>query len=67
MIRVENDCVGCEDIGLHCIGYPCRYKQVKRYYCDECGDETTLYDTEYGELCRDCLLEKFDIIEGSEW
>lgn len=59
----ENECVDC---GLPCFN-SCRYLNVTRYYCDECGDESTLYETEYGELCEVCLLKKFPKVEGSEW
>lgn len=67
MRKLEDECVGCKDLGLHCFGDSCPNKDVPHFYCDECGDETTLYDTEYGELCADCLLEKFHKIDGSEW
>lgn len=60
---IGNECVDC---GLPCF-ISCPYLNVTRYYCDECGDETTLYETEYGELCEICLLKKFPKVEGSEW
>lgn len=63
MRKTENECVDC---GLLCFSY-CQYLNVTRYYCDECGDEGTLYETEYGELCAQCLLKKFPKVEGSEW
>ena len=52
--------------GLPCFS-SCPYLNVTRYYCDECGDEAILYETEYGELCAECLLKKFPTVEGSEW
>lgn len=67
MKQIENECVGCKDVGLYCLGLTCPNRNVERYYCDECGCEETLYDTEYGELCADCLLKKFPKVEGSEW
>ena len=57
MTRIENDCVGCE----HCIG--CGRKHAVYYVCDRCNDYVDpeeLYDTEAGELCKDCLLEMFE-------
>lgn len=66
MKQIENECVGCKSLGLHCIGILCPNRNVSHYYCDECGDETTLYKTEYGELCEVCLLKKFPKVEGSE-
>ena len=64
MVIIENECVGCD---LPCIHEACRYYAVKRYYCDECGDENVLRDTEFGELCESCLLNKFPIVEGSNY
>lgn len=62
---IENDCVGCPpEIG--CLGSTCRYSNAPHYYCDECGDEAKLYEYENKELCENCLLEKFPIVEGSE-
>lgn len=65
MKRVVNECVGCTDIGLHCIGDSCPKRNVVRFYCDKCGNETTLYDYYGDELCADCLLEEFEVVEGS--
>lgn len=61
---LENECVSC---GLPCLGNSCPNRNVPHYYCDECKEESVLYDSEFGELCADCLLEKFPIVEGSEW
>lgn len=57
MIKHENECVGC---GLHCLGDSCPNRNVRRLYCDHCGDEVDeLYryfdDT---ELCEECVKEK---------
>lgn len=59
MIKYENDCVGCD---LPCLGSSCPNRNVPHYYCDECGDETTLYDYDGEQLCSSCLLSKFEII-----
>lgn len=65
MKKIENECVDC---GFHCIGDACRYRNVVRFYCDRCKDEATLYDYYGEELCEECLLKEFKIIEGSnEW
>ena len=53
---IESDCVGCE---LPCIYEACPHYQVEVHYCDECGYEDILYETDWGELCKDCLLKKF--------
>lgn len=65
MIRIENDCVDC---GLPCLGRSCPLTSVKHFYCDECGDETTLYRFYDGEeLCINCIKKKLEVVEGSEF
>ena len=65
MKRIENECVGCSpDLG--CLGSGCPYLNVPHYYCDKCDEEETLYYYDGEELCADCLLEKFEIVDGSE-
>ena len=51
MIRIENDCVGCE----RCIG--CGRNRTKHYYCDKCKNEEDLYYFEGEELCIDCIIK----------
>ncbi len=63
MRRTENECVDC---GLPCIGDSCQHRRVTRFYCDECGEEAQLYEYEDRQLCGDCLLNEFKIVEGSE-
>lgn len=66
MKQIENECVCCEP-SLGCLGNRCRYRNVVRYYCDRCGDETTLYNYYGEELCEECLLKEFEVVEGSEY
>ena len=66
MIKVENECVGCPP-EMGCMGSSCPYMNVTRYYCDDCKDETTLYEYEGQELCADCVLKRLPVVEGSEW
>lgn len=57
MVRIENNCVGCE----RC--YHCGRDHVKAYICDKCGnyvDSDELYDTDAGELCKACMLQMFE-------
>lgn len=63
MKKIENECVRC---GLPCLGYSCPNRRVVRFYCDKCGKETTLRHYEEQELCADCLIENFEVVEGSE-
>lgn len=67
MKKIVNECYGCKDVGLPCLGSTCPNKNVAHYYCDKCGDETVLYEYDDEELCQHCLLEKFNVIEGSEY
>lgn len=64
MRTYTNECVGCE---LPCLYASCPHYNVERFFCDECGDETTLREYDGRELCESCLLKKFSIIEGSEY
>ena len=62
MKQIENDCVSC---GMPCLYEGCPYYRVEHYYCDVCGAEETLYNTDDGELCADCVLDNIDKVEGS--
>lgn len=65
MRRIENDCVGCPpEIG--CLGDSCRYRNVPHYYCDYCGYEEKLYHYDNDEICEECLLKQFEVVEGSD-
>ena len=63
MKRIEDECAGC---GLPCLGNSCPYKNVVHFYCDKCEDEGILYHYDDLELCKDCLLKEFEIVEGSD-
>lgn len=60
-----NECVGCPP-GVPCMGDSCPYLHVTRWYCDECEAEETLYYMDGQELCAECVLEKLDVVEGSD-
>lgn len=66
MKKMENECVGCVGLGLLCLGSSCPNRNVIRFYCDECGEEGKLYHCDGMEICEECLLKKFDIVEGSD-
>jgi hypothetical protein len=63
--KTENECVGCPS-EMGCIGSSCKYLNVTRYYCDYCGEEATLYDYYDEEVCAECILKSYNIIEGSD-
>ena len=54
------------DLGLNCIGNICQNRNVTRFYCDRCGEEEVLYDYYGEEICEECLLKEFEIVEGSD-
>ena len=66
MKKIENECLGCKDIGLHCFGSSCPYRNVARFYCDRCGEEEKLYHYDGEELCANCILEEYEIVDGSD-
>lgn len=63
MVVYENECVSC---GLHCLYTACKYYEVAHYVCDRCGAEETLYDYDGEQLCASCILDQYNIIDGSE-
>ena len=63
MKKIENECVSC---GLPCLGSGCPNRNVIRFYCDRCGEEGKLYHYDSEEICEECLLKEFDVVEGSE-
>lgn len=60
----DSDCVSC---GLPCIYEACPYYKVPHFVCDLCKDEDVrLYHYNGLELCGDCILREFDLVEGTE-
>jgi hypothetical protein len=57
MIKIENQCVGCET----CMPY-CSKREVKVLICDDCGDECQelYYGTDGQEVCNVCLKHHVD-------
>lgn len=56
MVRIENECVGCD---YPCIGKrACPLTHVRRFYCDVCHDEAdTLYWYGSQQWCRECIIK----------
>ena len=67
MRKVENECCDCAVPAYPCMGDSCPKRNVVHYYCDECGVEEMLYHFDGEELCGDCLLGRFYIVEGSDY
>lgn len=60
----ENECVNC---GLPCVFESCPNYKVKHFRCDFCKNEDIkLYEYNGYEICGDCLLKEFDVVEGSD-
>ena len=66
MITIENECVGCPK-ELGCLGSSCPNREVTRHYCDECGEETKLYEFEGKELCIDCIEKYLIVVDGTDY
>ena len=63
MITYEDECVGCPT-EMGCMGSACPNRNVKHLCCDECGDDVKkLYKYDGREICEDCLLTEFEVIE----
>lgn len=62
MKKTESECVGC---GFPCLLGACPNYRVTRYYCDKCYSEETLYKTDEGELCAECIIDNLQRVEGS--
>lgn len=67
MERIENDCCGCAVPAYPCTGSACPLRNARHYYCDECGNETTLYHWNDRQLCEKCVIEQLDVVEGSDY
>ena len=47
-----------------CMGSACPNRNVKHLYCDKCGDDVEkLYKYDGQEICEECLLKEFEVIE----
>ena len=66
MIYYTNECVDC---GLPCLGDSCPYRNVMHSKCEFCNEEDIrLYHYNGYEICEECLLKEFDVVEGTdEW
>ena len=67
MVKYENECCGCAVPGYPCLGDACKLRRVPHFYCDECKEETTLYEFDGKQLCASCVLKKLPIVEGSDF
>ena len=61
-----NECCDCATPGYPCMGSACPRRSVEHFLCDKCKTEAKLYEYDGKELCEECLLEEFPVIEGSD-
>ena len=66
MRKIENECCDCAVPAYPCLGSLCPKRNVVHIYCDDCGEETELYDYDGAELCKDCIFERLDLKEITE-
>ena len=52
-----NNCVSC---GLPCMLFCPLRDDSYEWVCDDCGEQTQLYDYEGKELCLDCIERRLD-------
>lgn len=64
MVVEENRCQGCDAALYPCTGDICELRHCRVLYCDKCKNEADkLYDYGGEELCEECLLKEFEVIE----
>ena len=64
MITYEDECCGCATESYSCLGSACPNRNTKHLYCDKCGgDVEKLYKYKGAEICGECLLTEFEVIE----
>ena len=64
MITYEDECCGCATENFPCFGSTCPNRKVKHLYCDKCKDDVKkLYKYDGQEICEECLLKEFEVIE----
>ena len=60
----ENRCCGCAAPGYPCLGDSCELRHYRALHCDKCGGEIDkLYKYDNEEICEECLLKEFEVIE----
>lgn len=69
MRKLVDNCVGCMDLGLHCIGRSCPNRKIYVEFCDECDDKADCF-LDGKALCEDCakeyLAESFEDLSFKE-
>lgn len=69
MVMYSNECCDCSAPGYPCIGKICKLRHCPHFICDECGDdvdEGELYWFEGMQLCKDCVVERLEVVKADE-
>jgi hypothetical protein len=63
MVAYENHCIGCDVLGMSCIGASCVNRRVPVFYCDKVGcvahteGADSLFIVAGMQLCLDCVMD----------
>lgn len=57
MKRTENNCLGCKELGLPCLGNSCPNKTSEITYCDRCDRSVAEYHITGNDYCESCAEE----------
>lgn len=61
----ENECCDC---GLPCIYETCPNYKIIRFECDFCREQNVKLRHYHGyEVCEDCILKEYEVVDGSDW
>lgn len=64
MVMYEDEYSDCAVHAYLCLGSSCPNRHVKHLYCDKCGEDVgKLYEFNGKELCGDCVLKEFEVVE----
>lgn len=64
---VKDECLDCAAPAYPCLGSSCPNRKRTHYYCDRCKDEflpEALYQYDGEEVCGECILKDFKIIDS---
>lgn len=56
MRKLVDNCVGCTDLGLPCMGSSCPNRKTYVEFCDECDNHAS-YFIDGQAYCEDCAKE----------
>lgn len=58
-------CCDCATESFPCLGSLCPNLQpYEQIVCDDCGEETSVYEYDGAELCIDCILKRLPVSDA---